>query len=138
MFLWDMEGQQSNWKDKRENFGKALATLTRFAARPNIDEMEQAGLIKGFEFTFELAWKTLQALFDARGFKEVRGPRPVLAQALKDGFLLEAKVWEDMIDTRNMSSHVYRQALADESEENIRARYLEHLTDLHTRLSALD
>jgi len=40
--------------------------------------LEVQGLIQAFEYTFELAWKTLQDLLAYKGFQDITGPKPVL------------------------------------------------------------
>ena len=51
------------WKQRYENFSKAIALLGEaLEARP-IDEysrLEQEGIVQRFEYTFERAWKTLK------------------------------------------------------------------------------
>jgi len=49
--------------------------------------MEEQGLIKAFEYTYELAWKTLQDLLNYKGYSNIVGPRPVLEQSFRDGYL---------------------------------------------------
>jgi len=42
---------------------RALVNLESFLEPPNLNEREQQGLIKAFEYTFELAWNTLREAF---------------------------------------------------------------------------
>jgi hypothetical protein len=49
--------------------------------------MEQQGLIKAFEYTFELSWKTLQDLLKHKGYRDILGPRPVIEQSFQDGYI---------------------------------------------------
>lgn len=48
------------WEQRFSNYNKALAQLERFLLKKKLNEMEEQGLIKAFEYTYELAWKTLQ------------------------------------------------------------------------------
>ena len=61
---------------------------------------------KRFEFTYEMAWKALKRVLDYLGI-DARAPRPVFKEAFAQGLLGEEKVWLDMIEMRNLSSHVY-------------------------------
>lgn len=61
---------------------------------------------KRFEFTYEMAWKTLKRALDYLGI-DARAPRPVFKEAYAQGLLAEEQVWLDMIEMRNLSSHVY-------------------------------
>lgn len=61
---------------------------------------------KRFEFTYEMAWKALKRALDYLGI-DARAPRPVFKEAFAQGLLAEEQVWLDMIEMRNLSSHVY-------------------------------
>lgn len=61
---------------------------------------------KRFEFTYEMAWKALKRVLDYLGI-DARAPRPVFKEAYAQGLLAEEQVWLDMIEMRNLSSHVY-------------------------------
>ncbi|HCM67487.1 MAG TPA: hypothetical protein DIS62_00575 [Candidatus Kerfeldbacteria bacterium] len=61
---------------------------------------------KRFEFTYEMAWKTLKRVLDYLGI-DARAPRPVFKESFVQGLLGEEQVWLDMIEMRNLSSHVY-------------------------------
>lgn len=43
------------------------------------------GLIKAFEYTYELSWKTLQDLLRDKGYNNIAGPKPVIMQSFQDG-----------------------------------------------------
>jgi len=61
---------------------------------------------KRFEFTYEMAWKALKRVLDYLGI-DARSPRAVFREAFAQGLLGEEQVWLDMIEMRNLSSHVY-------------------------------
>lgn len=61
---------------------------------------------KRFEFTYEMAWKALKRVLDYLGI-DARAPRPVFKEAYAQGLLAEETVWLDMIEMRNLSSHIY-------------------------------
>jgi hypothetical protein len=50
------------WQQRFSSYTKALAQLETFINPPALNEREQQGLIKAFEYTFELAWNTLRDL----------------------------------------------------------------------------
>lgn len=62
------------WEERFINFNKAFAQLERFVAKRDLNEMEEQGLIKAFEYTYELSWKTLQDLLKERGYQDIVGP----------------------------------------------------------------
>ena len=96
------------WTQRHDYFQKALQQLTTgLLTYPNLNELEKDGIIQRFEFTFELAWKTLQDYFaQESGYVDVRGPRTVLKQAIQDNLLEDGHVWLQMLDNRNLLTHV--------------------------------
>ena len=55
------------WHQRLENFQKAFLQLQEFAAKPELNKFEKQGLIQCFEYTFELAWKTLKDYLESEG-----------------------------------------------------------------------
>ena len=58
-----MANEDIRWIQRFNNYRKALAKLCEavaLAEERDLTDLEQQGLIQGFEFTFDLAWKTLQ------------------------------------------------------------------------------
>jgi hypothetical protein len=50
------------WQQRFSNYRRALEQLEGFFEPSTLNEREQQGLIKVFEYTFELAWNTLRDL----------------------------------------------------------------------------
>ena len=98
---------------------------------PNLNELEKDGIIQRFEFTFELAWKTLQDYFaQEAGYVDVKGPRTVLKQAVQDNLLENGHAWLHMLDNRNLLTHVYDEEESRQILDHIASRYLPLLTEL--------
>ena len=69
--------------------------------------------IQRFEFTFENAWKAIQADASAEGF-ECTSPRDCFRTAFKMGVLdLEETSWLKMVEYRNRTSHTYHEETAE-------------------------
>jgi Nucleotidyltransferase substrate binding protein like len=47
------------WIQRFANFQKALSQLKKFIDKGELSELEDQGLIKAFEYTYEHAWSTL-------------------------------------------------------------------------------
>ena len=86
--------------------------------------LEKDGVIKRFEFTMELAWKTIQDILNSQGYPDIKGPKPAIKQAFRDGIITEGQEWINMLDDRNKSSHLYDEAIAFAIFDKIQLQYL--------------
>ena len=55
------------WQQRWENFGKALSQLKVACGKDDYSDLERAGLVQMFEFSFELSWKVLKDLLFFQG-----------------------------------------------------------------------
>mgnify|MGYP006290289831 FL=1 len=125
--------QDIRWQQRFINFNKAFAQLERFVAKEDLNEMEEQGLIKAFEYTYELSWKTLQDLLIEKGYQDIFGPRPVIEQSFQDGLITDGKGWMQMHKGRNLTSHTYDEDIVDEIVKQIRGKYYYLLKGLKSR-----
>lgn len=116
-------------KQRFENFKKALGQYEAAAAVPNLSQLETEGLIQRFEYTFELAWKCLQDLLAERGYSNVRGPRPVIEQAFKDGLISDGVLWLEMLKARNETTHLYEEATLKAISKKVLGPFLDALKE---------
>ena len=98
--------------------------------------LEIDGTIQRFEFTFELFWKALKKkLFDDFSI-EALGNKNVLQQAYAMKLINNETMWLAMITDRNLTSHTYKQNLADQIYQNIK-KYAPFLRqELHNIMKA--
>ena len=87
------------------------------------DELQKDGVIQRFEFTFELLWKTLKIFLRNKGI-DTKTPKDSLKEAFKIGWITEEKVFLDMLEDRNKTSHIYDRDTAEEIFGRIRNRYV--------------
>ena len=118
-----------------QNFKKAFLRLEKYGHQQSLNELEEQGLIQSFEYTYQLAWKTLQGILQERGHTEVAGPRPVIEQAFKDGLVQDGEGWMRMFSDRNYASHIYDEQKAREILANIRKEYVGLFRALMGKLS---
>jgi len=81
-----------------------------------------------------LAWKTLQDLLEDKGYKDIKGPNPVIDQAFQDGYLYDSEAWEKMKKSRDLTSHTYNSETAQNIAEEILETYYFALKDLEDYL----
>ena len=118
-----------------ESFDRALSRLESALAQPKT-EWTRDSSIQRFEFTFELAWKTLAWLVRGQGL-EARSPRESLKQAFALGWIDDEDRWLRMLDDRNRASHTYDEALAEDLYGRL-ASHARDLRQLHGRLTVTD
>ena len=130
--------QDIRWKQRFENFQRALKQLSLAmdlkAQRP-LSDLEQQGLIQGFEFTHELAWNVLKDYLEMEGIQGLIGSRSTAREAFKRGLVVDGAVWMDMIEKRNLSSHTYNQTVALTIVEAIAVRYYPAFCELQQRFA---
>ncbi len=133
-----MANEDIRWIQRFNNYRKALAKLCEavaLAEERDLTDLEQQGLIQGFEFTFDLAWKTLQDyLRHHKRPNDNGGPNVIIEQALADGIIKGDEVWKAMKKSRDLSSHSYNGETADDIAENILDTYHGLFIQLETRL----
>lgn len=122
------------WHQRFNSFNKAFNQLERFVAEKELNEMEEQGLIKAFEYTYELSWKTLQDMLKDKGYSDIIGPRPVIEQSFHDGYITKGKEWLRMHASRNLTSHTYDKETAEEIVNAIRDEYFDLFRELQARL----
>lgn len=128
------------WRQRFDNFCRALATLQRgvdLAATRALSELEQQGLIQGFEFTHELAWNVLKDFLEAKGVSGLIGSRDATRSAFRNGLIEDGEVWMDMIKDRNLTSHTYQQVVAERIAENVRLRFYPAFCALQVKLRSM-
>jgi nucleotidyltransferase substrate binding protein (TIGR01987 family) len=106
------------WIQRFQNYSKACQQLRRFLAQPNLNELELQGLIQCFEYTFELAWKTLKDYLENLGWQP-NSPRNTLQIAFKAGFIAQGDKWILALEKRNMFAHTYEEKITSEAKELI-------------------
>lgn len=127
------------WKQRFQNFDKAFKRLADaiLIIRNDPDNvLLQAGLIQTYEFTFELAWKTLKDYLEMEGFM-VPSPRATLRQAFQCGYIQQGDVWLKALNDRNLTAHTYDDEVAKEVIADIQQTYYFLLKDLHQWLMGL-
>jgi nucleotidyltransferase substrate binding protein (TIGR01987 family) len=126
------------WKQRFSNFERGVALLDE--ALQNVAELsmlEKEGVIQRFEYTIELAWKTLKDFLEESGLViSPVTPRQVLKDAFSANIIPDGQVWIDMVNTRNLLSHTYDSAVFEAAVVAIADRYLPALKALHKDLAA--
>ena len=128
------------WQQRLDNYLRAFQTLSRavdLAAQRGLSELEQQGLVQGFEFTHELAWNVLKDYLEEMGITGIIGSRGASREAFKNGLIEDGEAWMEMIKARNLSSHTYNPETAKEVVEGILTRFYPAFAQLARKFTAL-
>lgn len=99
---------------------KALVSLEVIVKKP--DDPDRSNIdatIQRFEFTFELFWKLLKVILEFQG-TETQYPRDTLRAAYRGRLINDEEGWLLMLKDRNLTSHTYDEAIADEIYRKIK------------------
>jgi nucleotidyltransferase substrate binding protein (TIGR01987 family) len=136
-----MESQQDiRWKQRFNNLKKAFLQFEKainLSEERDLSELEQQGLVQDFEYTHELAWKTLKDFLEYQGDTEVYGSRDASRKAFQLGLLKDGDVWMDMIKNRNLSSHTYNEETVEEIVYSIKKNYYPAFQEIIKKLDSL-
>lgn len=129
---------EETYEEMIEKRKKVLAKATeRLKEALNEKETEIAidGTLHGFEFTFELAWKTMKDLMEYNGIIETTGsPREVLRTAFQHRLIEDGETWIDMMLDRNKLSHLYDEETSRKIYKDIKEKYIVLIEKLNEEL----
>jgi nucleotidyltransferase substrate binding protein (TIGR01987 family) len=123
------------WQQRFNNFSRAFVLLrTAFETRPleQFSDLEQEGIIQRFEYSYELAWKTMKDYLEENGVIITPvTPRNVIKEAFAAGMIDNGQVWIDMMLHRNLLAHTYDFSKFKEILEAVENNYLAALSRIH-------
>ena len=135
-----MHNKDIRWIQRFSNYCKALKQLenaVELSKKRPLSELEKQGFIQAFEYTHELAWKTLKDLLEYQGNKDIYGSRDASRESFKLGLITNGENWMDMINSRNLTSHTYNEDTADEIVKSIENIYFNEFISLKEKLEKL-
>ncbi len=124
------------WKQRFYSFEKAVGQLTEFIEKKELNKFEVQGLIQCFEYTFELAWKTLKDYLQQEGFIE-KSPRSTIQTAFQIQLISNGHTFIDALEKRNLMAHTYDEQKVREVETLIRESYYKAIIELYSKLGEL-
>lgn len=135
-----MKSQEVRWIQRANSFERAFSRLeaaVKLTEQRELSDLEAQGLIQGFEYTHELAWKTLKNFLEAQGIVNLYGSRDTTRVAFRNGLIENGEVWMDMVDKRNLTSHTYDEETAAQVVTTICTTYFAEFERLLVRLKQL-
>ncbi len=124
------------YENKLENFNKALIKLDEVCkVYEKENDIIRDSIIKRFEITYELAWKTLKEYLENEGIViDISSPRGVLKKSYQINIIDDEELWLSVIKDRNISTHQYNEEKVIELAEKIIKDYLALFIKLKDRL----
>ena len=123
--------KKSDVIQKINRFEKALKRLQE-AVDVAKDDLDRDGVIQRFEFTTELLWKTLKAILFYYGI-ECHSPRHCIKEAFKANLISDDEIILDMLEDRNLSSHIYNEEESKKIFNRIKDVYVNYLSSLNLK-----
>ena len=132
-----MMAEDIRWQQRFNNFKKAFAQLEKFIAKGDLSELEMQGLVKAFEYTYELAWTTMKDFLEYRGQSDIYGSRDAIRKAFEFGLVEDGSLWMEMLQSRNKTSHTYNEETAREICLAVTREYYPAFAQLIKKLNAI-
>lgn len=132
------EREKPRWQYRFDNFKRAYVLLREAieeTGERSLSQLEKEGIIQRFEYTIELAWKTMKDYLESQNVVlEQVTPRSVVKEAFAAKLIADGQTWMDALDARNKMSHTYDFKKFEEVIEAIQKRYLAVIEALHFQL----
>lgn len=123
-------------KERNDDYCKALERLKE-AMLQNPTDIIIDGTLQRYEFTFELAWKTMKDYLEYNGIIDsVATPRAIIQSAYQSKIIKNGEMWIQMMLDRNSLSHLYDEEKSRTIYMNIKDKYLIQFEELKEFLEA--
>lgn len=94
------------------------------------------GTLHRFEFTFELAWKTMKDYLEYSGIIDgIGSPREIIKTAFANGIIEDGEEWIKMMLARNSLSHLYDEEKSREVYIEVKENYLSLFEKLNKKFA---
>ncbi len=103
----------------------------------NLNELEQTGMIKAFEYTYELGWNTIKDFYESQGETGIQGSRDAIELAFKRGLIKDGAAWMGMLKDGNKTAHTYNEVTVNEIAGNILSTYFAQYLELKDELDKI-
>lgn len=123
------------FEERRKEFSNAVQRLEE-ALEEKENDIIIDGVLHRFEFTFELAWKTMKDYLEYVGIIDKTGsPREIIKSAFEYGMIEDGETWIKMMLARNSLSHLYDEEKSREIYQDIKKLYFDLLKKLENKFN---
>lgn len=123
---------------KLEEFKKAINALQKALKQKGQNDIMRDCIIKRFEFTFELAWKTSKILLSNKFGKDIFSPKECFRELRRNKLISdeETEIMLKMTDDRNAIIHIYSESFSDEVFNKIKNKYFKLLKKVYKAIES--
>ncbi len=123
-----MTDDTPRWIYRFDNYERAFSLLREAVetmAEREVTQLEKEGIVQRFEYTTELAWKTMKDYLEAEGvvFGQAT-PKVVVRKAFETRLIEDGQTWMDALDARNAMSHTYHPESFERVVDDVCSRYI--------------
>ena len=127
----------SRFQERLNDYSNAVERLEE-ALKEKENEIVIDGVLHRFEFTFELAWKTIKDCLEYLGITEKTGsPRENIKLGFQHGLIQDGEKWIEIMLSRNSLSHLYDEKTSREIYKKIKEEYIKEFVILRERLKEI-
>ena len=94
-----------------KQFKKALGRFEEILQEKKTEIVRDSAILR-FEFTFDVAWKTLKEYLENKKDIICKSPSDCFRSAYQQGIIRYNNIWIQMTKSRNAAVHTYKEALA--------------------------
>lgn len=126
------------FEERRKDLVNATSRLKE-ALEQEDNDITIDGVLHRYEFTFELAWKTLKDYLNYLGIEQNTGsPREVIKESYSNSIIENGEIWIDMMLARNSLSHLYDEETSREIYREIKENYIYEIDKLVNKLQTIE
>lgn len=127
----------NRFEERLQDYKKALIKLQE-ALQEEESEIVIDGVLHRFEFTFELAWKTMKDILEYQGvITRLGSPREIIQIAFKQNLIEDGEIWIEIMLARNSLAHIYDEETSRKIYKDIKERYIEAFDILKETLEGI-
>lgn len=127
----------SRFSERLQDYQKAVDRLEEALQEPE-SQIVIDGVLHRFEFTFELAWKTIKDALEYLGLVDKTGsPRENIQLGFRHDIIENGEKWIEIMLSRNMLAHLYDEKTSREIYQKIKKDYIKEFKKLRQRLEEI-
>ena len=127
----------NRFQERLSDYKNAVDRLEDALKEPE-SEIVIDGVLHRFEFTFELAWKTIKDALEYLGLVDKTGsPRENIQLGFRHGLIEDGEKWIEIMLSRNLLAHLYDEKTSRSIYEKIKTEYIQEFKKLKEKLEGI-